>query len=94
MTHGGPATIRDAISAGIRPLVVPRDPTHGEHVDDHQIRFTRMLAEKGEIVLCREQDQLYEALDRAIADASWLRLDSAVGRARPLRFHRPRWGDP
>lgn len=80
VTHGGPATIRDAISAGIRPLVVPRDPTHGEHVDDHQIRFTRMLAEKGEIVLCREQDQLYAALDRAIADESWLRLDSSVGR--------------
>jgi UDP-N-acetylglucosamine transferase subunit ALG13 len=76
VTHGGPATIRDARSAGHRPLVVPRDPARGEHVDDHQIRFTRMLAEKGEIVLCREQDQLYEALDRAIADGSWLRLGS------------------
>ena len=80
VTHGGPATIRDARRAGLQPLVVPRDPALGEHVDDHQIRFTRMLAERGEIVLCREQDQLFSALDRAVADNTWLRLQRITGK--------------
>lgn len=75
VTHGGPATIRDARAAGLLPLVVPRDPAFGEHVDDHQIRFTRMLAERGEVVLCREKDQLLAALDRAMVDNTWLRFE-------------------
>lgn len=79
VTHGGPATIRDARSAGLRPLVVPRDPAFGEHVDDHQIRFTRMLAERGDIVLCREKDQLFEALDQAMESNAWLRLEVGAG---------------
>lgn len=81
VTHGGPATIRDAFSAGLRPFVVPRDPRFGEHVDDHQIRFTRMLAEQGEIILCRERDQLFEALDRSVSEGAWSRVDRASQQA-------------
>ncbi len=77
VTHGGPATIRDARSVGLLPLVVPRDPRFGEHVDDHQIRFTHMLAEKGDIVLCRGREELVSALDRAVVDNAWLRLPDA-----------------
>src|SRR5207342_3032116 len=36
VSHGGPATISEARAAGHRPVVVPRDPGRGEHVDDHQ----------------------------------------------------------
>ncbi len=76
VTHGGPATIRDARAAGRRPFVVPRDPRFGEHVDDHQMRFTRLLAEQGDIVLCLERDQLFEALNRAVTDGAWSLVDS------------------
>ena len=44
VTHGGPGAIMQALAAGKRPIVVPRDPRLGEHVDDHQIRFVQWLA--------------------------------------------------
>ena len=33
--HGGPSTIMEARRAGVVPVVIPRDSTLGEHVDDH-----------------------------------------------------------
>lgn len=50
ITHGGPGTIADARSGGHRPIVVPRDPGRGEHVDDHQQRFAAWAAERGLVV--------------------------------------------
>lgn len=43
--HGGPSTIVEARRHGHRPIVVPRSPGLGEHVDDHQQRFARRLAD-------------------------------------------------
>ena len=51
VTHGGPGTIMSARHAGHRPLAVPRDPSLGEHVDEHQMRFVTWAAAKG---LCQE----------------------------------------
>ena len=51
--HGGPATISGARRAGHLPLVFPRDPLYGEHVDDHQQRFARWSAERG-LAVCVE----------------------------------------
>lgn len=45
--HGGPSTVMDARIAGKKPLVLPRDPQLGEHVDGHQIRFARHLNKHG-----------------------------------------------
>ncbi len=79
VSHGGPATISEARAAGHLPLVVPRDPSQGEHVDDHQLRFTAWLAGKG--VIDRHTDEttfglaLESALDRGRAAAA---ADSAV----------------
>jgi UDP-N-acetylglucosamine transferase subunit ALG13 len=42
--HGGPATISLARQSGHRPIVMARDPDLGEHVDDHQQRYTSKLA--------------------------------------------------
>lgn len=47
IVHGGPATVLQALSKGKTPVVVPRDPTLNEHVDDHQLRFARHLQEHG-----------------------------------------------
>ena len=44
VTHGGPGLIMEARDAGHRPIVVPRDPGLGEHVDDHQQRFARHIS--------------------------------------------------
>ena len=49
--HGGPGTIAGAIRCGHRPIVIARDPLQGEHVDDHQQRYTRKLGDEGTIDL-------------------------------------------
>jgi len=41
--HGGTSVFLAARALGRRPIVVPRRPEHGEHVDDHQVRFVRAL---------------------------------------------------
>ena len=50
IVHGGPGLIFQALALGHRPVVVPRLPEFGEHVDDHQVRFTRWLRERKPIV--------------------------------------------
>lgn len=47
VTHGGPGLVMEARQAGLHPIVVPRDPALGEHVDGHQLRFARVLARSG-----------------------------------------------
>ena len=66
--HGGPATIVDARNTGRLPIVVPRDPKLGEHVDSHQQRFAQFLSERGQIALCPDQRLLWEAIDRKLED--------------------------
>lgn len=41
--HGGPGTMSLAQRCGHRPIVIARDPLLGEHVDDHQQRYTAKL---------------------------------------------------
>ncbi|RIV37872.1 glycosyltransferase [Micromonospora radicis] len=66
--HGGPATILEARRHGHLPIVVPRDPAHGEHVDDHQQLFARRLGAAGLIVLCESRQELRDALDAGLTD--------------------------
>lgn len=66
ITHGGPGTISDARRSGHRPIVVPRDPTLGEHVDDHQQRFAAWCAERGVVDLA----MTIEALEARLGDGS------------------------
>lgn len=42
--HAGSSSFLQARALGRRPILVPRRPEHGEHVDDHQVRFVRSLA--------------------------------------------------
>lgn len=71
--HGGPATIADARGAGRLPVVVPRDPALDEHVDDHQQRFARWMAERGQVRLALTEADLTKALDAALVDPAALR---------------------
>lgn len=51
VTHGGPASIMQALALGRVPVVVPRQAKYGEHVDDHQVDFARRIADRVEVVL-------------------------------------------
>lgn len=77
VSHGGPATITEARRTGHLPLVVPRDPTLGEHVDGHQQRFVRRLAEEGLVVAPQTEDELHRHLDAALAAPDDYRLPTA-----------------
>lgn len=50
ITHGGPGSIFHAIHNGKVPIVVPRNPKLNEHVDDHQILFTKRLDENNKVI--------------------------------------------
>lgn len=41
--HGGPSTLAEVVDAGVLPVVLPRDPARGEHVDAHQLRTAAQL---------------------------------------------------
>jgi UDP-N-acetylglucosamine transferase subunit ALG13 len=66
ITHGGPTTISEARRLGHRPIVVPRASKWGEHVDDHQVRFTARLQEADLIDLAATADALSRAVENRL----------------------------
>jgi UDP-N-acetylglucosamine transferase subunit ALG13 len=66
--HGGGGSIADAWAAGLAPIVVPRMPQLGEHVDDHQLHFSARLAELGRIRLAQNRAAFADLLNESIAD--------------------------
>lgn len=66
VSHGGPATIMDALAAGRLPIVVARNPELGEHVDAHQLRFAEHLSRNGLADVAATKTELFEAIDRAL----------------------------
>ena len=72
--HGGPGTILGARHMGAVPIVVPRQHRLGEHVDDHQVAFSRRLAADGdEIHLAESEADLHRLLDRVAVDPAAFR---------------------
>ncbi len=68
VSHGGPSTVMDARMAGRLPIVVARNPEHGEHVDDHQMRFAEHLRRHDLARVIDTEADFAAALDEAIAD--------------------------
>jgi UDP-N-acetylglucosamine transferase subunit ALG13 len=64
--HGGPTTITESRRHGHRPIVVPRSPALGEHVDDHQLRFCARMEAKGLISTAVDEDAFRTLLDRVL----------------------------
>jgi UDP-N-acetylglucosamine transferase subunit ALG13 len=74
--HGGPSTIMEMRYKGLVPIVAPRNSALGEHVDDHQIRFARRIAQLGTIRLAETREELFALLDMAIATPDRFRADN------------------
>jgi UDP-N-acetylglucosamine transferase subunit ALG13 len=66
--HGGPGTIMLAAYGGKVPIVVPRTRALREHVDDHQLVFTRRIANEGTIALAETEDGFRALLERALVN--------------------------
>ncbi len=66
--HGGPATITDAMKCGRVPIVVPRDPGRGEHIDSHQQRFAKFMSDRGNVVIANDMHQLTALIDAQLSE--------------------------
>ena len=73
ITHGGPSSFFMPLQVGKIPIVVPRQKKFGEHVNDHQVDFTKAVAERnGNIIVVEKLDQLenvildYESIIRTM----------------------------
>ncbi|MCR6032934.1 glycosyl transferase family 28 [Nocardioides sp. zg-579] len=66
VTHGGPGLIMEARAAGHLPVVVPRDPRLGEHVDDHQQRFVARIAGAGFVAAAQHLPDFRRAVSIAL----------------------------
>lgn len=63
ITHGGPSSIMMALQRGKIPIVVPRQKQYEEHVNDHQVEFSRFIEEKQKnIIVVEEIDTLEKVI--------------------------------
>ncbi|PRA10544.1 glycosyl transferase family 28 [Arthrobacter sp. MYb211] len=69
LCHGGPSTIVEILRSGKMPLVMPRDPERGEHVDGHQQRFARHMAGLGLVQLVDSVQQVRAEVEQFTAGA-------------------------
>ncbi|MCC4352754.1 glycosyltransferase [Limosilactobacillus reuteri] len=46
ITHGGPASFIASLQIGKIPIVVPRQEKYGEHINNHQVEFVKLIDEK------------------------------------------------
>lgn len=63
ITHGGPASFLMALQIGKIPIVVPRQKQLKEHVNDHQVLFSRAVAERmGNIIVVENMTGMEDAI--------------------------------
>lgn len=77
VSHGGPSTVMDARASGRLPIVVPRDPDRGEHVDGHQMRFADHLELHGLARLAGSEFEFRQLLDEAMEQPEAFRINEA-----------------
>ena len=63
ITHGGPGSIMMPLSFKKLPIVVPRQAKFGEHVDNHQINFTKRLELQKKIIAIYEIEMLKKNIE-------------------------------
>jgi UDP-N-acetylglucosamine transferase subunit ALG13 len=76
ITHGGPGTVMEALRWA-PTLCVPRDPGFGEHVDSHQLKFARFMAQQGMVAVAEDRATFCGTVQGL--------LDQACGPRRPSR---------
>ena len=63
ITHGGPASFLDPLKYGKIPIVVPRKKELNEHVNNHQLEFSKEVASRmNNIIVAENDDELEKAL--------------------------------
>lgn len=74
ITHGGPASFIMPLQIGKNPVVVPRQFEFNEHVNNHQVEFTKAVSERqGNIIPLYDIDKLEEVITNYDAIVSKLK---------------------
>lgn len=65
ITHGGPSSFIMPLQIGKVPIVVPRKKECDEHVNNHQVDFSRAVAERqGNIIVIENIRELDDVINR------------------------------
>ena len=65
ITHGGPSSFIMPLQIGKTPIVVPRQSEYDEHVNDHQVKFCKAVAERyGTIVVVEDIEKLGDVINQ------------------------------
>lgn len=63
ITHGGPSSFIMALQVGKTPIVVPRKMEFNEHINNHQVDFSKIVAKRmGMIIVVEEIEKLQMVL--------------------------------
>ena len=60
ITHGGPSSFVAPLAIGKIPIVVPRKKEFGEHVNNHQVDFSKEVAKRMKNIIVAETDEEIE----------------------------------
>lgn len=65
ITHGGPSSYIMPLQIGKIPIVVPRRAEFSEHVNDHQVEFSKTFEDRqGNIIVVENIDNLGEIISK------------------------------
>ncbi len=81
VAHAGTGTALTSLRMGKRPILVPRDSSHGQHVDDHQFQTAHLLDSMG-LAISRRVEELTAA---DLLEGASYRVTRQT-EARPLRL--------
>ena len=63
VTHGGPASFIAPLAVGKIPIVVPRKKEFNEHVNDHQLEFSKEVEKRmGNIIVAETDEEIEDAI--------------------------------
>lgn len=65
ITHGGPSSFIMPLQVGKTPIVVPRKYDFKEHINNHQVDFSKAIAERmGTIIVVEDTEKLGETIQK------------------------------
>ena len=73
--HGAGPSMLEVLEHRLTPIVVPRQRSLGEHVDDHQVWFSGMLEEEGQVRIADSSAALTAMLNAAVEDPAMFRFE-------------------
>lgn len=63
ITHGGPASFLEPLKYGKVPIVVPRKKEFNEHVNNHQLEFSKEVEKRMKnIIVAEDEKQLFDCI--------------------------------